>query len=227
MSDGVNMDVVWGALAGAGLGGVMGAAGGGSKTAVVAGVAGGALLGGLIGYAISGAYYDLTHWNPFARLEKWNPFGWLTNWKWPTLPSLQNVSKSLQNVSASIEKMTTIQPSAGTFTSAAVQPGSGGKGAASPAVSPIHGTVVEVPSVIAMQQKYGTPAVQEFLQRVNLQPNNVVMSQAEWNKYVNNPPCTTNPAFPGQCVVQLPGAGSTYTPIKGYKPQYLNNWSTY
>jgi len=55
----VNMDIVWGALAGAGIGGVAGAIGG-SKWAVVGGVAAGAVVGGLIGYGISGLWWDLS-----------------------------------------------------------------------------------------------------------------------------------------------------------------------
>ena len=235
----VNMDVVWGALAGAGLGGVGGAALGGTKWAVVGGVAGGAVLGGLVGYAVSGAYYDLTHLNlpnPLAGLG--NAFSGLGK-------AWDNAVKGIEGIPGNIAKgvegaaraagqalaaATNPVPYPGhQYTAAAVQPGSGGEGAVSPAASPIHGTEVEVPRVVGLERNMSIKGTPLF---PNIQPNlpSPAVVQEE-NQLATNPNATPEQwkAIGGSektvvvdgvpvTWVTLPGSTETFKSIAGYQP---------
>ena len=149
----ITKGLIEGALLGGGIGAVLGAAGG-KKSTVAAGAVGGAVVGGAIGYALQGLAWDLSHFklpNPFAGLENWfaNLGKGLSQWA-------QGVEKSIsqweQGVSQAIAAATSPVPPPGVnYVSAAVQPGTGGQGAISPAVSPIHATEITIPRVVQLE----------------------------------------------------------------------------
>jgi hypothetical protein len=147
----ITKGLIEGALLGGGLGALLGAAGG-KKSTVAAGAVGGAVVGGAIGYALQGLAWDIEHFkfpNPFAGLENWfNNLGkGLSQWA-------QGVSKELQAATSPVP------PPGVNYVSAAVQPGTGGQGAISPAVSPIHATEITIPRVVQLEaggQIKGTP----------------------------------------------------------------------
>ena len=240
--DGINMDVVWGVAGGAGIGGIVGAMGG-SKTAIAAGVAGGAVLGGLIGYAISGAYYDLSHLklpNPLAGLE--NAFSGLGKAWNNAIKGLEgipgDIAKKVEGAASAVGQAvaaaTSPVPYPGhTYTMAAVQPASGGQGAMSPATSPIHGTAVKIPRVVALernmtikgqplfpniQPNLPSPAVVQEINQLATNPNT---TPAQWESIGAQVKTEVVNGVPVEWVI-LPGSTGTFKSIKGYTPNPYN-----
>lgn len=239
---GINMDVVWGVAGGAGIGGLVGAMGG-SKASVAAGVVGGAALGGLIGYAISGAYWGLSHLklpNPFEGLE--NALSGLGKAWNNALKGIEgipgDIAKKIEGAGAAVGQAvaaaTSPVPYPGqNYTMAAAQPGSGGVGAVSPAVSPIHGSEVAVPRVVGLERGgsiKGTPlfpSVQPYqptpaqAQEMNQLATNPNATPAQWEaagaqvetENVNGVPITW---------VLMPGSTGNFKSLKGYTPNTYN-----